>query len=144
LVQLLYGGRPVGVARDEIRVLPELAHEQGELPRRSGLAVAVQAGEHHDRGRSGGEGEFVGRPAHQVRELLVHDLDDLLAWAQRLRDLGPRGPLAHVGDELLDDAVVDVGLQEGQPDLARNLLYLVLREVAAAADPVEGLVEPFA
>ena len=86
----------------------------------------------------------MGRAAHQVRELLVHYLDYLLPGAERLGDLGPRGPLAHVGDELLDDRVVDVGLEEGQPYLARNLLYLVLREVAAAADPIEGLVEPLA
>jgi hypothetical protein len=61
-----------------------------------------------------------------------------------LRDLGACGPLADVGDELLDDRIVHVGLEEGQPDLTRNLLYLVLGEVAATANPVEGFVEPFA
>jgi hypothetical protein len=82
--------------------------------------------------------------AHEVRQLLVDDLDDLLARAKRLRDVRARRPLAHVGDELLYDAVVDVRLEQGQPDLARYLLYLVLGEVAAAADAVEGLVEPVA
>jgi hypothetical protein len=80
----------------------------------------------------------------EVRQLLVDDLDDLLARAQGLGDLGPCRPLADVGDELLYDTVVDVRLEEGQPDLARYLLYLVLSEVAAAADPVEGFVEPVA
>ena len=81
---------------------------------------------------------------HQVRKLLVDYLDDLLARTEGLRHFGPRGPLADVGDELLDYAVVHVGLEKGKPDLTRNLLYLVLGEVAAATDPVEGLVEPFA
>jgi hypothetical protein len=88
----------------------------------------------------GRERELVGGAAHQVRELLVHDLDDLLAGAERLRDLGPRCPLAHVGDELLYDGVVHVGLEEREADLARYLLYLIFRKVAAAADAVEGLV----
>src|SRR5215203_487377 len=144
LLQLLYGGGPVSVARDEVRVLPELAHEQRQFAGGRGLAVAVEAREHDDRGRPGGEREFVGGAAHQVGELLVHYLDDLLAWTQRLGDLGAGGPLADVGDELLDHAVVHVGFQQGQPDLARHLLYLVFRKVAAAADTVEGLVEPLA
>jgi hypothetical protein len=64
--------------------------------------------------------------AHQVRQLLVDDLDDLLARAQSLRDLSAGRPLADVADELLDDGVVDVRLEEGEPYLARYLLYLVL------------------
>jgi hypothetical protein len=144
LLQLLDGRRTIRVARDEVGVLAELAHEERELAGRRGLAVAVEAREHHDRRRAGGEGELVRGAAHEVRQLLVDDLDDLLARAKRLRDVRARRPLAHVGDELLYDAVVDVRLEQGQPDLARYLLYLVLGEVAAAADAVEGLVEPVA
>jgi hypothetical protein len=82
----------------------------------------------------------VGGAAHDVRQLLVDYFHDLLARTQRLGDLGPRGPLADVGDELLDDAVVHVGLQQGQTDLSRNLLDLLLGEGAAPANPVEGYV----
>jgi hypothetical protein len=48
LLQLVYGRRTVGVAGHQVRVLAELAHEEGELARRRGLAVAVEPGEHHD------------------------------------------------------------------------------------------------
>src|SRR5918995_11355 len=140
LLQLLDSGRPVSVTRDQIGVLPELPHEQRELPGRRRLAVAVESCEHHDRGRPGGEGELVGGAAHQVSQLLVDYLDDLLARTKSLGDLGSCGPLADVGDELLDYAIVHVGLEQGQPDLTCNLLYLVLGKVAATADSVEGFV----
>ncbi len=144
LLQLLDGRRAVRVARHQVGVLAELAHEECQLAGGGGLAVAVEAGKHHDRRRARGEGELVRGAAHEVRQLLVDDLHDLLARTERFGDLGTRRPLAHVGDELLYDAVVDVRLEEGQTDLARNLLYLVLCKVAAAADAVEGLVEPVA
>ena len=41
-------------------------------------------------------------------------------------------------------AVVHVNLEQGQPDLTRNLLNLLLGEVAATAYPVQSFVEPFA
>src|SRR5215203_45950 len=41
LLQLFDRGRPVSVARDQIGVLPELPHEQRELPSRRGFAVTV-------------------------------------------------------------------------------------------------------
>jgi hypothetical protein len=84
----------------------------------------------------------VGRAAHEARQLLVDDLDDLLARAERLRDLGPGRSLPHVADELLDDRVVDVSLEQGEPYLARYLLYLVLGEVPTTAHPVERGVQP--
>src|SRR5829696_1653061 len=51
LLQLVYSRRPVRVARHEIRALPELPHEQSQLPCRGGLAVAVETSEHHHRRR---------------------------------------------------------------------------------------------
>jgi hypothetical protein len=84
----------------------------------------------------------VGSPAHQVRELLIHDLYYLLARTERLRDLGPGSSISHLAHEVLDDCVVHVGLKQGEPDLTRNLFYLVLGEVAGAAHPVECRVKP--
>src|SRR5215218_7518397 len=142
LLELVYRRRAVRVAGDEIRTLAELPYEEGELASHRRFAVPVQSREHHDRRRPGGERELVGRAAHQVRKLLVDDLDYLLAGAERLGDLGPGRPLADFADEFLDDGVVDVRLQQRELYLPRDLLYLVLGEVSAAAHPVERRIEP--
>src|SRR5918997_3435161 len=84
LLELVNGRRAVGITGDEVRILAEFAHEEGELSCDGRLAVAVQPRE-HDHGRwPGGERELVGGTAHQGRQLLVDDLDNLLAGTERL------------------------------------------------------------
>ena len=46
-----------------------------------------------------GRPQAVGRPAHEGRQLLVDDLDDLLAGRERLEDLAPDGAFADTLDE---------------------------------------------
>jgi hypothetical protein len=79
----------------------------------------------------------VSRTAHEVRQLLVDDLYDLLTWAESLRDLCSRGPLAYVAYEFLGDPVVHVRLKEGQAYLSRHLSDLILSEVAGVAHPIK-------
>ena len=50
----------------------------------------------------------------------MDDLDDLLAGGEALEDLGADRPLADAGDEVLDDLEVDVGLEQGEADLAHR------------------------
>ena len=74
-------------------------------------------------------------------QLLVDDLDDLLGRAEALRDLGALGPLLHPGDQALHDPDVDVGLEEGEADLATHLVDVLLGEATAAAEAGEDAVE---
>ena len=60
--------------------------------------------------------------AHQGRELLVDDLDDLLVRRQRRHDLAARRPRLDRIGQLLDDRQADVRLEQRQPDRPHRLV----------------------
>ena len=70
-------------------------------------------------------------------ELLVDDLDDLLGRVERLGELGAEALLADARDEAADDREVDVGLEQGEADLAQHLVDVGLAEAALAAEPLK-------
>ena len=76
-----------------------------------------------------------------VGELLVDDLDDLLAGVERAEDVGAEAALLDRRRELLDDLEVDVGLEQREADLAHGLVDVVLGQRAAGADVGEGRLE---
>ena len=80
--------------------------------------------------------------AHQRRQLLVDDLHDLLAWRQALGHVLAERPLAHAGDEVLDDLEVDVGLEQREPDLAHRARDRLLVQASLLAQVAEGALEP--
>ena len=135
LDELLDGGGPVDVARrDGHRGAVLLAQLLGELGRGGRLARALQAG-HQDHGRrSRREGQARRGAAHQAGELLVDDLDDLLAGVELLGDVGAERALLDRRRELLDDLEVDVRLEQREPDLAQRGVDVVLGQRAALAD----------
>ena len=71
----------------------------------------------------------------------MHDLDDVLAGREALQDIAAHGALADTVDELLDHGEVDVGLEQGQADLAHGLGDVVLGQAALASEAVEGGAE---
>ena len=74
----------------------------------------------------------------------MDDLHDLLARREALPHVLAERALAHVRDELLDDAEVDVGLEQGEPDLAHGAGDRLLVEDAAPAEVAQGALELFA
>ena len=84
---------------------------------------------------------FSASPPKGRRQLLVDDLDDLLGGGEVLGKLGPGAPRADPLDEVLDDGEIDVGLEQGDADLAENLGDLGVAEPAAAAKAREDSVE---
>ena len=80
-------------------------------------------------------------PPSVCDQLLVDDVDDLLRRVQRLVELDPDAPLPDPGDQPADDLEVDVGLEQGQADLAQDLVDIVLAEAAAPAHALEDPVE---
>jgi len=102
----------------------------------------LETGQEHDRRRARREGEpGVARP-HQRRQLVVDDLHDLLAGRDALQDVLAERALAHVGDEVLDDLEVDVGLEQGEPDLAHRARDRLLVERSASPQVAEGALQP--
>ena len=67
-------------------------------------------------------------------QLLVDDLDDLLARVELADHLGAEAALLDRGGELLDDLEVDVGLEQRQADLAHRGVDVLLGQRAVAAD----------
>src|SRR5919204_36161 len=131
----------VSSGRDRDRGLVLLAQVAGELGRRRRLARALQAGHDDDRRRPRRERDAGRRAAHQGGQLLVDDLDDLLAGVELPDDVGAQAALLDRRGELLDDLEVDVGLQQREADLAHGLVDVVLGQRAAAADVGQGLLE---
>ena len=77
-------------------------------------------------------------PPRIADELVVDDLDDLLGRVQGAADLGAERPLAHGGGELPDHRQRDVGVEQGDPDVADRRVDVRLGEAALAAQALEG------
>ena len=71
----------------------------------------------------------------------MDDLDDLLGRVQDRRKLGAHARDADTFDQVADDLEVDVGLQQGHPNLAQNLVDFRLAESAARLQPGEDCIE---
>ena len=95
------------------------------------LARALEADEQDDR-RVALEVERPVAGRQERGELVVDDLDDLLAGGQALEDVGADRPLPDPRDEVLDDLEVDVSLEQGEPDLAHRDIDVGLADAAAA------------
>ena len=74
-------------------------------------------------------------------QLLVDDLDDLLAGVEAFEDLGTDCARADAGDEVLDDAEVDVRLEQRQPDGAHRFVDVGFGDAAAAGQLAEGIAQ---
>ena len=140
LLELLDRGRALEVAGDERRPLALLAQEERELRRRGRLARALEPREQDHRRRPPEREPRVAR-AHERGQLLVHDLHDLLAGREALRDVLAERALLDRGREVLRDLEVDVGLEQREADLAHRLRDRLLVEPAAAAEAAEGRLE---
>ena len=77
-------------------------------------------------------------------QLLVDDLDDLLGRVQRLGEVLADGPLPDAGLEAADHPEVDVGLEQGEADLAEDLVDVGLGQASLAPEAREDAVETVA
>src|SRR4051794_1801341 len=142
LDELVHGRRAVDVARRDGDRGPVLLLEMpGQLGRRGRLARALEAGHEDDRRRPRRERDPRRGAAHEGRELLVDDLDDLLAGVELTDHVGAQAALLDAARELLDDLEVDVGLEQREADLAHGLVDVVLGQGSAGADVGERLLE---
>ncbi len=92
----------------------------------------------------GGRGEKLSSPrlaTHQVGELVVDDLHDLLAGVELADQLRAQAALLDLGGELLDDLEVDVRLEQGQADLAHRRVDVLLAQRAVLAQVAERGLE---
>ena len=138
--QLFDRRRTVDVRGDERRPAALLAQRVCELRRRRRLAGPLEPDQHDDRRRVRGRREAMGA-AEELDQLVLDNLDDLLARRERLEHVLAERPRLDAVDERPYDLEVDVSLEERHPYLAERLLNVVLREPSVAAHPVEDALE---
>ena len=118
--------------------------EQRELDGRGRLARTLEAGEHDHRRGPGRITKAFGIAAQELDQLVVHRLDHRLRGGEPGRDLDAGETRPHPLSELLDDFEVDVGLEQGNPDLAQTCVDVLRAEHTAAGDLLQGGGEPLA
>src|SRR5450759_118430 len=133
-LQLVDGRGSIDVGGDEHRRLAVLLEQLGELGAGGRLAGALQAGQEDHSGRMAAEGKLGVAAAHELDELFVHDLHDLLRRREALHDLRTERALLDVGDELAHHLEVDVGLEQRQADLAHGSVDVLGAELAVALE----------
>ena len=74
-------------------------------------------------------------------QLLVDDLDDLLAGVDALEDLRADGALPDARHEVLDDLVVDVRLEQREADLAHRGVDVGLGDPAVAGQLAKDVAQ---
>ena len=120
-----------------------LLEPRGELAAGGGFAGALQPRHEDDARRLGGELEAGGVGAEGGDELVADDFDDLLGGREGGGDFGAEGLGANFFDEVAGDVEVDVGLEEGEADLAEGVVDVLVGEGALAAEGLEGALEFF-
>ena len=118
-----------------------------EAPRELGggrrLAGTLQS-DHHDHGRrDGAELESLATLAEHGRELVVDDLDELLAGRDGAQLRDAHGLFLDALEELAGELKVDVGLEQDAAHLAEAFFDVGFGEDAAAAEARKGRFEFF-
>ena len=142
--KLLHGRRPAGVERGhQHALLVGHAQEAAELGGRRGLAGALEA--HHENGggrRRGGDADLGGLAAQHLDQVIVHDLDHLVAGRHALQHVGADRLRAHACDKILDHRQRHVRFQQGDPHVAERGVHVRLAQRAAPRQRLEDPVQP--
>jgi len=134
----------VDVRRNQVRVLALIFQRQTELRGGGGLPGALQSDHHDHTRRPGGVLELpVFGGAEKTFQLVLDDLDDLLAGTQALEDLFPQGFCLDAFHQRLDHADVDVRLQESHPDLPHRLVENRFVDASPAGQGPDHALETF-
>ncbi len=121
-LELFDGGRALEVARGQ-HGSPALAGQAGcQLGSRRGLARSLQPNHEDHAGQRGAELDLRAAVAQKVRELVMHDLDELLAGLDSLDHRLSESPLLNARQELARDLIVDVRLEKHPTHLTKPLL----------------------
>ncbi len=104
------------------------------------LARALQADDHPHRRRARGE-KRLGVLAEQQRQLIAHNLDDLLVGRKLQQHFGAERLLANVRQQFVDHADVDVAFEQRFADSRERFVHVLLREFSLAAQVLENSLQ---
>ena len=141
--ELLDGGGPLQVVRDQQGVAALRDEVLAQLGGGGRLAAALEAGHQDDRRPGRDEvNPRIDRP-HELDQLVMDDLDHHLAGMEALDHLGPDRLFPHVLGELLDDVIVHVGFEQGLADVVHGVGDVGLGNPPPAGERPEDRIEFF-
>lgn len=79
--------------------------------------------------------------AEERGQFVLEDFDDLLTGRDALENLLAEGTLLDLGDEVLGDGEVNVGIEQSQTDLAQGVGNVRLGEPTVTPEVLEGLLK---
>ncbi len=135
--QLLAGSGAVDIDRNHHRAVSVLRKPAGQLAGGGGFAGTLQAHDHDHAGRFVGEAQLGFVAAENLDQFVANDFDDLLGGGEGMQHFFAHRLCLDVFDELLDDAEVDVGFEQGDADFAQGRIHIFGREFAFAAQVFE-------
>ncbi len=128
-LELIHGGRPVYVERNEEGFSPLLLEIHTELRDERGLAGTLEP-HHHDRRFPARENERLRFAAEQRGQFVMDDLDDLLGGREALEYVVAERPLLDSCDKILDDLVVHVRFEQRAANFSSGLLDVFFRNLS--------------
>ena len=139
--QLVGRSGTVHVARHEQRIVAFVFQQICQLRSSRRLARALQAHEHDDvrvLGRRKLQTRVLGTEQH--RELVEHDLHDVLRWRERFQNIGFHASRARPRDERLHHLEADVGLEQRHAHTTHGCADVAFGQAALAPEIVEYLL----
>jgi hypothetical protein len=112
----------------------------GQLAGGGGFARTLQADDQPHRGRARRE-KRLGVLAEQQRQLIAHDLDDLLVGRKLQQHFGAQRFLANVRQQFIDYADVDVAFEQRFADSGQRFVHVLLREFSLSAQVLENSLQ---
>ncbi len=128
------------VCRDEYRLLfgsPQVKRELGGAGR---LARSVQPYHEYGAGRDGTAIQSADGSSKDRYELLVGEVDDLLARVDAGQKVRLQHSLPNASDEVPGHPEVDVGLQQRHAHVAQGRVYVLLGEPPPLTEAAEDIV----
>ena len=127
----------------EHRLLAVLFQVCGQLAAGGGLTCSLKPHHQQHRKSAGRIGQLAAGTSHQLCELIVYYLYDLLAGSQALQDFLAKTFFFDIGNEFLDDLEVDIGFQQSQLNFSHGVVDVVFRQDSLAADLFKGILKFF-
>ena len=125
------------------RLAPLLRKPERQLACGSRLPGTLQADDKIDGGRDGSAPEFHVARSEDSDQFVPDDFQDLLGGREGGQDLLAERLLLDIGDELLDDLEVDIGLEQSETNLSEAILESLLRQLPLPAQVLEGALQLF-
>ena len=123
-LELLDGRRALQVGGDQHRLAALRLEQLGQLAAGGRLARALKATQHQDSGSDLLEPDRRIHGTHQIDQLVVHDLDDLLLGTNALDQLRAGRLAVDPGHQILDNVEMNVGLEQRATNLAQTFLHI--------------------